>query len=145
MNFEGNKIKLSFKRPKFIKNGNKITCILKYKINVPSVFERGYRNGGLLTSNTYHSQFYNVNDTSEHCFTATGVAMCRHGDTFNDNLGRKIAEARAESAAYAFATPLVKKYVQSTAESLLNMSYDFAAKSDNVKRHNKEYVNDLVS
>jgi len=149
MNFLGNKIKLSFTRPKFTKNGNKITCQLKYRIVVPSVnscsSHKSLGNDSAVVTDFGCGVYNNSVNIPSDFFVATGVAVCNEGDTFDNNLGRKMAEARAESAAYSHAAPIVKKYVQSLAEDLLNMSYDFAAKSDGVRRHNKEYVNDLIN
>jgi hypothetical protein len=138
MIFDRNDIKVSFDRPKYITEGNKVKCTLNYRVNVPGfrhdedrVTVKGYNP---VAVNTYGD--FDLGDKH----TAVGVAMCSPGDEFNKKTGREIAEARAEAKAYKHAAKLVKRFVKSVADAYANMALEFEAKADYVQRHNKEYV-----
>lgn len=141
MVFNRNDIKISFDRPKYVTENKKVKCTLKYYINVPSFVHdedrfpaKGYNPAAVHSC----GEFYLGDE-----LTATGVAICRPDDKFNKQVGREIAEARAEAKAYKHAAILVKKYVKAVAEAYANMSLEFEAKADHVQRHNKEYVAEI--
>lgn len=141
MVFNRNDIKISFDRPKYVTENKKVKCTLKYYINVPSFVHdedrfpaKGYNPAAVHSC----GEFYLGDE-----LTATGVAICGPDDKFNKQVGREIAEARAEAKAYKHAAILVKKYVKAVAEAYANMSLEFEAKADHVQRHNKEYVAEI--
>ena len=136
MIFNRHDIKVSFGRPKYVTENNKVKCTLNYRINVPTFVH-------------YDADF---NESAVHSYgefvlgerhTVTGVAICGPDDKFNKQVGREIAEARAEAKAYKHAAILVKKYVKAVADAYANMSLEFEAKADQVQRHNKEYVAEI--
>lgn len=141
MIFNRHDIKVSFGRPKYVTENNKVKCTLNYRINVPTFVHdedrfpaKGYNPAAVHSC----GEFYLGDE-----LTATGVATCGPDDKFNKQVGREIAEARAEAKAYKHAAILVKKYVKAVAEAYANMSLEFEAKADHVQRHNKEYVAEI--
>ena len=130
MVFDRNNIKLSFDRPKYVTENNKVKCILNYRINVPSFVHNEDRFSAI---NSYGE--FNLGEVH----TATGVATCGPGDNFDKRVGREIAGARAEAKAYKHAEKLVKKYVKTIVDTYNNMVLAFEAKADHVQRHNAEY------
>ena len=76
-------------------------------------------------------------------FTSTGKATCSGNDVFNKQIGRKIANARAEAKAYKHAQTLVKKQVKEVIKRYYDMTLEFDEKADFVQRHNVEYVNEI--
>jgi hypothetical protein len=138
MIFDRNDIKVSFDRPKYVTEGNKVTCTLNYRVNVP-----GFRHDeAKMTVKGYNPkavQAYGDFDLGD-MHTATCVAVCSPTDEFSKKTGREIAEARAEAKAYKHAAILVKKFVKTVADAYASMSLEFEAKADYVQRHNKEYV-----
>ena len=127
MYFNSNKIKLSFSRPKYQTVGNTIHCTLQYTVNVP----KSYSDVVAIVTN------------DKLTFTSTGKATWNSCDVFNKQIGRKIANARAEAKAYKHAQTLVKKQVKEVIKRYYDMTLEFDEKADFVQRHNVEYVNEI--
>ena len=127
MYFNGRKIKLSFSRPKYQTVGNTVYCTLQYTVNVPGSY----------------SDVVAIVANDKLTFTATGKATCSGNDVFNKQIGRKIANARAEAKAYKHAQTLVKKQVKEVIKRYYDMTLEFDEKADFVQRHNVEYVNKI--
>lgn len=137
MVFDRNNIKLSFDRPKYVTENNKVKCILNYRINVPSFVHNEDRFSAKGYNPTAVNSYGEFNLGEVH--TATGIAICGPEDNFDKRVGREIAGARAESKAYKHAEKLVKKYVKTIVDTYNNMVLAFEAKADHVQRHNAEY------
>lgn len=137
MTFDRNDIKLSFERPQYQTNDREVKCTLKYRIQVPVM----YQNDERWTRNGYNPHYVagTVQFELGDFHTVTGKAVCNSEDAFDKKTGREIAEARAEAKAYKHAEKLVKKYVMTVAEAYTNMALAFEAKADYVQRHNAEY------
>lgn len=76
-----------------------------------------------------------------------GVAVCHPEDTFNEEIGRKMARAIAESNAYQNASKILRKrmkVINKIVEDLDLMSLGFQKKADEIKAHNWEYQNSLI-
>ena len=127
MYFTSNKIKLSFSRAKYKTVGNTVYCTLQYTVNVP----KSYSDVVAIVTN------------DKLTFTSTGKATCSGNDVFNKQIGRKIANARAEAKAYKHAQTLVKKQVKEVIKRYYDMTLEFDEKADFVQRHNVEYVNEI--
>ena len=121
MYFNGRKIKLSFSRAKYQTVGNTVYCTLQYTVNVPGA----YSDAIVIVPN------------EKLTYTVTGKATCNGDDVFNKQLGREIANARAEAKAYkqAQVKEVVKKYY--------DMVLEFDEKADFIQRHDAEYVEEL--
>lgn len=141
MIFNRHDIKVSFDRPKYVTENNKVKCTLNYRINVPKFvhYDADFTDSGYNESAVHSYGEFVLGERH----TVTGVAICGPDDKFNKQVGREIAEARAEAKAYKHAAILVKKYVKAVAEAYANMSLEFEAKADHVQRHNKEYVAEI--
>lgn len=127
MYFNGRKIKLSFSRAKYQTVGNTVYCTLQYTVNVPGSFS-----DVIATV---------VNDKLT--YTVTGKATCNGGDVFNKQLGREIANARAEAKAYKQAQVLMNKQVKDVIKKYYDMVLEFDEKSDFIQKHNAEYVTEI--
>ena len=130
MAFSSAKIKICFCGETFSRKGNKVVCVLTYRICVPEY------------SDTYGSYGYFIVGNSR--MKAIGAAVCGKDDIFDFEKGKKIAKARAETEAYKRATELLKDKVFNLAHAYVNMFTDFYAKNMNVRNHNKEYVKKLT-
>lgn len=78
---------------------------------------------------------------------AKGVAVCSEEDTFNAELGTKIARAIAESNMYTNASKRLEKRMRHLRKRVLDldmMSADFDFKARSVKVHNSEYINNII-
>ena len=137
MVFDRNNIKISFERPKYVTENNKVKCILNYRINVPSFVHDEARFTVKGYNHTAVHSYGEFNLGEVH--TATGVAICGPEDNFDKRVGREIAGARAESKAYKHAEKLVKKYVKTIVDTYNDMVLAFEAKADHVQCHNAEY------
>lgn len=127
MYFNGRKIKLSFSRAKYQTVGNTVYCTLQYTVNVPGSFS-----DVIATV---------VNDKLT--YTVTGKATCNGDDVFNKQLGREIANARAEAKAYKQTQVLINKQVKEVIKKYYDMVLEFDEKADYIQKHDAEYVAEL--
>lgn len=128
------KTKISFYGIDFVVIENKgvVLCKLQYKVNVPEVVRLLAKT---MTDDKDVKKLLSDNDTFE-CF---GVAKLMDGDTFDVEVGKKIARAKAESVAYANVANVIIK-VYSKFGDALNSMEDFFDKASRVLVHNEEYV-----
>ena len=127
MYFNSNKIKLSFSKAKYQTVGNTVYCTLQYTVNVPGSF----------------SDMIATVPNDELVYTTTGKATCNSDDVFNKQLGREIAEARAEAKAYKHAQILVNKQIKEVIKKYYDMVLEFDERADFIQRHDAEYVADI--
>ena len=127
MYFNSSKIKLSFSRAKYKTEGNTVYCTLQYTVNIPGVY----------------SDMIAIMDNDEQIYTVTAKATCNGDDVFNKQLGREIANARAEAKAYKQAQTLVNKQVKEVIKKYYDMTLEFDEKADFIQKHNAEYVADI--
>ena len=73
---------------------------------------------------------------------AKGMATASPEDTFNLEIGKKIALARAESNLYTEAKKVLNDVIKST-ERTLKDAYEFCEKASGVRRHNKEDIHKI--
>lgn len=145
MHYSSQNIKLSFGRPRYETIGNTVKCSLNYTIKVPAIFAdsevtRG-NNGESASSDV--GIIFNFTGMSGEKITSTGTAQCHPNDSFDKSVGRKIARARAEQAAYSFARRLIGDYVEK-AIGKLSLAIDmFDRKSSEIIEADKRFVTDL--
>lgn len=123
----GNKIKLSFSKAKYKTVGNTVYCTLQYTINIPAT----------------DSDMMFIAGYNEQTYTATGKATCNSDDVFNKQIGREIANARAEAKAYKHTQNLVNKQVKEMIKKYYDMVLEFDEKADFIQRHNAEYIAEI--
>lgn len=78
---------------------------------------------------------------------AKGVAICHPEDTFDPEIGKKMARAMAESNAYQNASRTMLKRlkaIRNVMKEFEDQSLDFAFKSENITIHNREYMDGLI-
>ena len=124
MYFNGRKIKLSFSRPNYRTVGNTVYCTLQYTVRIPG----SYSDAIVIVPN------------DKLTYTVTGKATCNGDDVFNKQLGREMANARAEAKAYKQAQVLMNKQVKDVIKKYYDMVLEFDEKSDYIQKHNAEYV-----
>lgn len=117
-----NEIKIRFEEPIYSIDEEKGTvgCILNYEILYPEILEFVGFNGKPL-------------------FYTTATAKLRDGDTWDVNIGKKIALAKAEKKAYT----KVRKRCAKTMRRCFKMMQiicNFCNKSDSVVNHNDKYL-----
>ena len=127
MYFNGRKIKLSFSRAKYQTVGNTVYCTLQYTVNIPGA----YSDAIVIVPN------------EKLTYTVTGKATCNGDDVFNKQLGREIANARAEAKAYKQVQVLMNKQVKDVIKKYYDMVLEFDEKSDYIQKHDEEYVAEL--
>lgn len=123
-----NNIKIHFKNPEYIVDEVKgvVICKLKFTCSVPDVVHYASK-CALHESPVYKEQ------------TVKSVVFAKNNDTFDANIGKKVALAKAENQAYSY----VNNYVQSCKKELelaLQAVNNFKWKKAKVKNHNIEYM-----
>ena len=127
MYFNSSKIKLSFYKVKYKTEGNTVYCTLQYTINIPGAY----------------SDAIAIVPNDKLTYTVTGKATCNGDDIFNKQLGREIANARAEAKAYKQAQTLVNKQMKEIIKRYYDMSLEFDEKADFIQKHDAEYVAEI--
>lgn len=130
-----NPIRLSFDRPQFKTEGNTITCRLNYAIVNNPRYNFDEMTGAFVSG-------VKVGDVkgSARTRSSVGVARCSANDEFDKTTGRRIAQARAEAAAYADARNLVRSH-RAMLMRAISETDEFIDKASGVITHNKSFVN----
>ena len=124
-----NEIKISFKEPKFhIDRANKVVvCILEGTPRYPKVIDYTFTT---ITNLRYE----NVDEIK-----VKAIAKLSPDDNFDENIGMKVALAKAENKAYEQVCVNLKEYMRSI-NTVINQCKDFFYKSANVIEHNDKYL-----
>lgn len=124
-----NEIKISFYEPKYhIDRANKVVvCILEGDVKYPSSIDY---TTSTITKYT-HLDFDRV--------TVKAVAKLSPGDEFDENIGMKVALAKAENKAYEQVCTNLKEYMRNI-NTIIEQCKDFFYKSANVIEHNDKYL-----
>lgn len=125
------RIKLSFDGDPqfFINTKNKtVTCKIRSHINYPSE---------LRLLNVY--SFYKNNGI----FTSVGVAKLHEGDEWNEELGRRIAEAKAKRHAYAAGFNFANSILLDAIKDLRSV-VDLRDSMKSLREHEVEHFNELL-
>lgn len=124
-----NEIKISFKEPKFhIDKANKVVvCILEGTPRYPKAIDYTFTT---ITNLVYA-------DVDE--IKVKAIAKLSPDDNFDENIGMKVALAKAENKAYEQVCTNLKKYMSSI-NNIVEQCKDFFYKSANVIEHNDGYL-----
>lgn len=125
MNLDRNDFKMSTISTKYYYNGDNVTVELAASLTAPNVF---YPIFGYI---------YKV---------VKATAKCNPEDTYDKQMGEKIALARAEAKAYRQLCDEMKrrwKYVLEAIETLAPLKASFEEKTNNCVEHNERYVDAL--
>lgn len=125
-----NEIKISFKEPKYhIDKANKVVvCILEGEAKYPKAIDYSFTTITNLT-------FRDVEDIK-----VKAIAKLSPGDEFDENVGMKVALAKAENKAYEQVCINLKEYMRNI-NTIIEQCKDFFFKSANVIEHNNVYIN----
>lgn len=125
-----NEIKISFKEPKYhIDKANKVVvCILEGEAKYPKAIDYSFTTITNLT-------FKDVEDIK-----VKAIAKLSPGDEFDENVGMKVALAKAENKAYEQVCINLKEYMRNI-NTIIEQCKDFFFKSANVIEHNNVYIN----
>lgn len=125
-----NEIKISFKEPKYhIDKANKVVvCILEGEAKYPKAIDYSFTTITNLT-------FRDVEDIK-----VKATAKLSPGDEFDENVGMKVALAKAENKAYEQVCINLKEYMRNI-NTIIEQCKDFFFKSANVIEHNNIYIN----
>ena len=119
-------IKIVFNAPQYTiaENNKAVICHLTCDVDAPEGLLYGYESYLLypLTKKVYK-----------------GVAIAKDGDTFDVNIGKKVALAKAENLAYKRINNFFKKYYKIYTDATKAIK-DFDAKSKRVINHNISYM-----
>jgi len=126
-NFDRFDICMSVSKTTYEFNGKSVTATVTGKAKTPKAFQ-------------------NIFGDIEVVGTAT--AKCHPDDTFNQELGCKIAEAKAEAKAYKLmANAINKKWAEhmDAIEGLYPMKVNFSSKATRCVKHNNKYIKFLTA
>lgn len=131
MKLTRNEVKISFNNIDFIVDNEKQTvkCRLYFNVKLPKDLD--------------NEVFFHETEKK----FVDSVAVCRSEDVYNENLGKKIALAKAEILAYRKIAKCVKKVKiitgpngVNTATTTRNIVKSFEKKANRCIRHNIEYI-----
>lgn len=126
INFNVNDLKLSVLDTKYYFNGENVTAIVKVVLDAPYEFME-----------LFGSIYFEVKD----------VAKCHPDDTYDRELGMRVARAKAEARAYRLAKDAVIRRwngVLDTIESLAPLKTRFIDKAERCDEHNREYIKQIT-
>jgi hypothetical protein len=123
-----NSIKIHFKNPEYIVDEatGVVVCKLKFTCSVPDFVHYASK-----------CDFHESPACTEQ--TVKSVVFAKNNDTFDANIGRRVALAKAENQAYSY----VNNFIQSGKKELeqaLQAVNNFKWKKAKVKNHNIEYM-----
>jgi hypothetical protein len=124
-----NEIKISFKEPKFhIDKANKVVvCILEGTPLYPKAIDYTFT----TITKLHYADIDNIK--------VKAIAKLSPDDNFDENIGMKVALAKAENKAYEQVCVNLKEYMRSI-NTIMDKCKDFFYKSANVIEHNNKYL-----
>lgn len=130
MDFNKYGIKTSVDTYKFIVNEKKgcVTCVLEYRLTGTDL--------AVDVMSVLDDKFYNKNFVR----TAVGVARLNNEDTFDVEIGKKVARAKAESMMYNMAGQYINALLVKLQRDFMDPCIGFLAKAGNTIDHNDEYL-----
>lgn len=106
-----------------------VVCITEVYLDTP-----------MIDSNNYSASFYNEMYRER----VVGVAKCSPNDTFDVEIGKQIAYARAENKAYAIAKAYVAR-ANADIAAMKSICDKFIDKASYCIEHNNEYIDALTN
>ena len=134
------KFKLKFWEPNYYVNEKKgtVTCVLKFILVGVSGSQKDedvFRAVRYMTESVYGE-----NNPISYSYSVTETAKLDPKDTFNAEIGKKVARAKAESSAYKFCSKILTKSIEKFTFNLAGAAADFVKKASGVVIHNKRYL-----
>ena len=134
------KFKLKFWEPNYYVNEKKgtVTCVLKFILVDASDNQKDkdvFRAVRCMTESVYGE-----NNPISYSYSVTETARLDPKDTFDAEIGKKVARAKAESSAYKFCSKILTKSIEKFTFNLAGAAADFIEKATGVVIHNKRYL-----
>ena len=134
------KFKLKFWEPDYYVNEKKgtVTCVLKFRldgVNGSQKDEDTFRAVRYMTESVYGE-----NNPISYRYSVAETAKLDPKDTFDVEIGKKVARAKAESSAYRFCSKILTKSIEKFTFNLASAAADFVKKASGVVIHNKRYL-----
>ena len=138
MNIVRSNFKLSFTEVEFHTNVSRktgktvVTCTLSGTIRQPEIIDQGTM---ILNALPFWDVLSN--------FSVTGKAVCSVKDENQIEIGKAVAQAKAEAKCYETVSKMLHKRVTDGCAILIKALGDFENKADRVIKHNKEYIDQV--
>lgn len=134
------KFKLKFWEPNYYVNEKKgtVTCVLKFILVGASDSQKDedvFRAVRYMTESVYGE-----NNPISYSYSVTETAKLDPNDTFDAEIGKKVARAKAESSAYKFCSKILTKSIEKFTFNLADAASEFIEKASGVVSHNKRYL-----
>ena len=134
------KFKLKFWEPDYYvneKNGT-VTCVLKFRLDGVAGSQKDEDVFSAVRCMT--ESVYGGNNPISYRYSITETAKLDPKDTFDAEIGKKVARAKAESSAYRFCSKILTKSIEKFIFNLAGATSEFIGKASGVVRHNKRYI-----
>lgn len=134
------KFKLKFWEPDYYVNEKKgtVTCVLKFRLD--SVIG-GKKDEDAFRAVRYVTEsVYGEDNPISYRYSITETAKLDPKDTFDAEIGKKVARAKAESSAYRFCSKILTKSIEKFTFNLAGAASEFIEKASGVVIHNKRYL-----
>lgn len=134
------KFKLKFWEPDYYVNEKKgtVTCVLKFRLDSVDSSQKD--------KDAYHAvrcmteSVYGEDNPISYRYSVTETAKLDPKDTFDAEIGKKVARAKAESNAYRFCSKILTKSIEKFTFNLASATSEFIEKASGVVRHNRRYL-----
>ena len=134
------KFKLKFWDPDYYVNEKKgtVTCVLNFiLVGVNS----SQKDKDVFRAVRYMAEsVYGDNNPISYSYSVTETAKLDPKDTFDAEIGKKVARAKAESSAYKFCSKILTKSIEKFTLNLASAAAEFVKKASGVVVHNKRYL-----
>ena len=136
MGVDCSKLKISTRDVNIIvdKENRTVTHIMVWKFKMPELVKKALNFGRRDKCDVIKSR-------------SIGIAYCHPEDVFDENIGKRIARAKAESNAYYNAAKMLESRYAKLDKIMFEVSSrveDFASKAIDVEKHNQEYCKRLA-
>ena len=134
------KFKLKFWDPDYYVNEKKgtVTCVLKFRLD--SVDSSQKDEDAFKAVRYMTESVYGEDNPISYRYSITETAKLDPKDTFDVEIGKKVARAKAESSAYKFCSKILTKSIEKFTFNLAGAAADFIEKATGVVIHNKRYL-----
>lgn len=134
------KLKLKFWEPEYYVNEKKgtVTCILKFRMDGVKGSQKD--EDAFQAVRHMADSVYGEHNPISYRYSVTETAKVDPKDTFDAEIGKKVARAKAESSAYRFCSKILTKSIEKFTFNLASAAAEFVKKASGVVVHNKRYL-----
>lgn len=134
------KFKLKFWEPDYYVNEKKgtVTCVLKFRLDGVTGSQKDEE--AFRAVRYMAESVYGENNPISYRYSIAETAKLDPKDTFDVEIGKKVARAKAESSAYKFCSKILTKSIEKFTFNLASAASEFIGKASGVVIHNKRYI-----